>query len=694
MTLLRATTAVAAIAAFAASLGTPSLAAPASRCASRASSSSAAAAVTTATSAVNYGASSSSAAAAVTTTSAVNYGASSSSTAAAGSTTTSAVNHGGGSSSSTAAAGSTSTTTSAVNYGGSTTTTTSAINYGGGSTSTTTTSIVYGSGSSTSATSTATSTSSLEVDLDYATVVGYTLSGAGHGNPMRAFLGVPYAQPPVGPLRFAAPQAITSDLGVLNTTAFKPNCMQNTVVAATGGAYTQHYNVSEDCLYLNIWIPEGYSSTPLPVMVWVYGGNFNGGAPTNKLYYGANLVDEAVYLDEPVIVVTFSYRLGAFGFSATEEIVAANNSNAGIKDQQAAFQWVKQNIAKFGGDDTRVTAFGQSAGADSIAVHLVAGATGLFDAVILESGGVDFGAVGNWSTVYSGFTYPLAVKVNCTTDVYECLMAVDATVLLEAQLSLGPTIRPYIDHTYIFENTALTLAAGEFSSVPMLLGNNKNEGTIFVSNMTVTTYDVALYAYFTAMTSAEIIDVYSLYPATDYEDTVYGIADAGFFAIADVIGDLYIQCPTQAVADSYSAYSTSVDSSDNLPIIYKYQFTHFPTWLAEASYSYYGVYHQLEVPYVFAITNVTGTTQDELDTISTMVGYWTHFAATFNPNGWSGQVGPEWPKYQHNSSLAVGGGFELQIAGGNASTLEIISDVTRTEKCPIWNAYQKAISAV
>ncbi|KAJ1565537.1 hypothetical protein HK405_012131, partial [Cladochytrium tenue] len=179
---------------------------------------------------------------------------------------------------------------------------------------------------------------SLTVQLDYADLIGTKLTGSTYGTAMRAFLGIPYAQPPVGDLRFAAPKQIASHLGTVNTTAFGANCMQSTTPFSVLPDGEPDLVISEDCLFVNVWTPTAVSESPLPVMVWVYGGNYNSGGTSMSAYNGANLIDKAVDIDEPVIVVSMNYRTGAFGFLASPEIFEAGDSNAGMKDQQLAFQ--------------------------------------------------------------------------------------------------------------------------------------------------------------------------------------------------------------------------------------------------------------------------------------------------------------------------------------------------------------------
>ncbi|KAJ1544893.1 hypothetical protein HK405_008326, partial [Cladochytrium tenue] len=481
--------------------------------------------------------------------------------------------------------------------------------------------------------------------------------------PRRVF---PRRQPPVGDLRFAAPKKITGHRGTVNATTFGANCMQSRTPYLVVPDGEPDLVISEDCLFINVWTPTAVSENPLPVMVWVYGGNFKYGGTSMGRFNGANLVDKAVNIGEPVIVVSMNYR-------------------------------VRKHISAFGGDSSKITAFGESAGANSIGVHLVSNKTGaadlpLFDAAILESAGVDFGPVGNGSTVYATVYKPLAAAVNCSS--FDCMKSIDAEVLLEAQLSIDLTYRPYVDHSYIIEDTAVLLRTGQFDSVPILLGTNKNEGTVFSSNVSAAAFEGLIDSTFAGLPSSVINNILALYPLNSYANTPYGNSSAGYFALADVIGDFFLQCPVQMVADAYSTYSKALDPDDHAPIIYRYFFTYLPASIANSAYAYLGVYHSIEIPYVFADYSLLDATKVETDLVQTIVGAWTHFARTLStPNGWAGQEGPVWPKYVKNASLAVGGGLQLVINGGDAADLTVETDNARTVKCVLWDQIQVAVSS-
>ncbi|MBL8519881.1 MAG: carboxylesterase family protein, partial [Betaproteobacteria bacterium] len=201
-------------------------------------------------------------------------------------------------------------------------------------------------------------------------------------NGLDVFKGVPFAAPPVGPLRWRPPATVAAWQGARAADRFSPICMQR-------GAYPEHAPpepMSEDCLYLNLWVPAGAADRKLPVMVWIHGGGLVNGSASTPLYAGDALARRNV------IVVTFNYRLGALGFLAhpdlTRESAHGASGNYGLLDQLAALHWVQRNIAAFGGDPGNVTVFGQSSGAISISTLVVSPlARGLFRRAIGQSGG-------------------------------------------------------------------------------------------------------------------------------------------------------------------------------------------------------------------------------------------------------------------------------------------------------------------
>src|SRR5580658_1164062 len=209
------------------------------------------------------------------------------------------------------------------------------------------------------------------------------LTGSPTANPaVISFKGIPFAAPPVGDLRWKPPVPPAKWSGVLKAEHYSPACIQKMRDEGTTG--------SEDCLYLNVWMPASSTAAKLPVMVWFFGGGFSGGSASNPGFEAVGLANKGV------IVVTINYRLGLLGFLASPELDAESphhvSGNYGLLDQVESLKWVKRNIAAFGGDPSRVTIFGQSAGGGSVQFMAVAPpARGLFQRAISQSGTMDTG---------------------------------------------------------------------------------------------------------------------------------------------------------------------------------------------------------------------------------------------------------------------------------------------------------------
>lgn len=298
------------------------------------------------------------------------------------------------------------------------------------------------------------------------------------------YTGIPYAAPPVGPLRWMPPQPAAKFVGVFGATDFGPPCVQPNFAFG-----------SEDCLNLNIYVPNGQNQDqPYPVMVWIHGGGLVTGA--NQFYDPTPLV-----LSGNVIVVAINYRLGILGFFAHPAIDSEGhlNGNYGLMDQQFALKWVRRNIGAFGGDPKRVTIWGESAGGESVLSNVASPtAAGLFKGGIVESGGYahfqdyyespaltgTFVPLATGETVGTAFVpsgIAIAADVGCGSQTATCLRGVPAADFANNVPLPFATVFPFVDGTVLTQNLATAFSNGNFNRVPIVSGTNHDEGRFNVA---------------------------------------------------------------------------------------------------------------------------------------------------------------------------------------------------------------------
>ena len=416
------------------------------------------------------------------------------------------------------------------------------------------------------------------------------------GENVAAFFGVPFAEPPVGGLRWRAPQALTSKQERRDATEFAAACMQTMRIldwyrymAKTFGASPDYYEdleVSEDCLYLNIWTPTLDSDAKRPVMVWIHGGSNKSGWSYEDNYRGHILAPQGV------VVITVAYRQGAFGFLSHPELEGEDAvANFGLWDLVAALHWIQDNVEQFGGDPSRVTLFGESSGSENILALMFSGdAKNLFHRAALHS------------TAGYGLTMPtLQDEQRRGADLVAALGAkslqdlrkIDAAILLEAytELAADHYHSPAIDGRLITESTWESMQAGPWPDHAVLIGTNAGEST----DKTAT--------------------------AERYT------------------------CPSQSVAAKRTA------SGGNA---WMYFFSRVREDEAGAEI---GAYHGAEYPYVFGVHDDYMTTTDtDLELSAQMQKYWINFATTGNPNG-AGLA--EWPMFKRPDPLVQKFGDEV-----------------------------------
>jgi len=443
--------------------------------------------------------------------------------------------------------------------------------------------------------------------------------------PVHAFLGIPFAQPPMGPLRWQGPRPPQAWDGERDASRFGPDCTQAANPRLRGDG------MGEDCLYLNVWTPAGATGDTqarLPVMVWVHGGGFVGGSGSDVRTYGADMARQGV------VLVSFNYRPGLFGFLAHPALSAESaqgvSGNYGLLDQLAALGWVRDHIAAFGGDPSRVTVFGVSAGSASISLLLgCAHARGLFQQAILHSPGAG---------------RPLASLEDATragsalgSDIAE-LRRLDAASLFARTSELNPKVRglttprllrPIQDGWLIPKDERAALLAGHFNAMPMIVGSNTDEGTLLTRE-----WPLSKLADYTALMQNNFgpksPEAIRLYPAVNDSQARP--------AIAALFGDTQFNYGVRLLARAMSAR--------NQPV-WRYLFNRRRPEQTD------GPHHGDEVAHVFGTLQRTfgisaGNNQPNFDEADRslsrqMMGAWARFATTGNPNG-PGLA--DWPAYE------------------------------------------------
>lgn len=456
---------------------------------------------------------------------------------------------------------------------------------------------------------------------------------------VRTFLGIPYAAPPVGPLRWKPPQSSQEWRGLREATAFGSRCMQ---VNASPDLQFRDAGPSEDCLTLNVWTPARSTTLKLPVMVWIYGGGLSYGATSEPRQDGAHLATKGV------VVVSMNYRLSIFGFLALPSLAGESPQHAagnyGLLDQVAALQWVRKNIAAFGGDPNNVTIFGESAGSTSVSAQMASPlAKGLFKQAIGESGAAFPSArvpalrpLDEMAQKAAEFT----TMAFGTTDVM-ALRAISADVLTkQTEAAYEPRTRtpliPNVDGYFLTEETSQIYAKGRQARVPLLAGWNRDEPTGLLARNPQPATSESFIAQAQKAFGDRAEEFLRLYPSTTDVEAARSTID---FA-----------------SDGFQSFATwewlEAQAATGTAPVYRYFFER-PAPPDKYHPAGSGAFHSDEIEYVF------GTLDSRPDAhwlpedykLSELIGtYWTNFAKTGNPNG-AGM--PFWPKYEPRSTAQV-----------------------------------------
>ncbi|KAF8485466.1 carotenoid ester lipase precursor [Gautieria morchelliformis] len=493
------------------------------------------------------------------------------------------------------------------------------------------------------------------VTLDNATFFGTTLGL------VTRYLGIPYAEPPTGDRRFRLPVAKNYPSGTFLAVVFGPSCPQQAVrLPNPGGVPAKTINAiidsiyrtvlpdSEDCLTVNVVKPALIlAGSKLPVVVWIHGGSFELGSTST--YDGGAIVQRSILMGQPVIYVSMNYRLSLFGFLASKEVKAEGVGNLGLQDQRLALRWVQKYIDKFGGDPSKVTIWGQSAGSISVSLHMLTNGgntEGLFRAAFMQSGfPFPVGDITNGQPYYDA----IVSGTGCSSapDTLACLRAADYETLLrlmnESQnifsyQSLHLAWLPRTDGVFLKETPQKLVASGGVAKIPIIVGHCDDEGTLFsFSNLNITTED-QLWQYMKTVyavgaTDAEITRILQLYPAditqgSPYDTSILNALTPQFKRLASLQGDIFIQGPRRYFINNLQGQQDIW--------VYSYKRHKLLPFL--------GASHGSDIANIYGIGEIGG--------------YLINFATNLDPNGFCLFSWPTW-NLQTRSMLTFLGGFKL-----------------------------------
>lgn len=472
----------------------------------------------------------------------------------------------------------------------------------------------------------------------------------------RAFLGVPYAAPPTGDARWTPPVPHAAWDETLAAKEKGAPCAQLQLLDTVYDDRT-----IEDCLTLNVWTPERPGDEPLPVMVWIHGGAFVLGSGSDAPYDG-RVLSESTH----AVVVAINYRLGPLGFLALPELEAEDaaypsSGNYGFEDQRAALQWVKANIAAFGGDPSRVAVFGESAGGISTCLHMVSpGSEGLFASTMIQSGPCDT-LTTEADAHAQGLALVEAVGCDAEADVLACMRGKTTAEIIDAIpagtdfLSPGaPNWAPVLDGLVFPDQPAALFEEGQFADVPAIVGANANEASLFftLSELMVPDEESFL-ALAESLVPGHGQDVVAQYPADRL-----GSAQAAAIA---AVGDAGFVCPARRTARRIANAGGEA---------YLYHFTYGP----QSLFGELGAFHSAEIKFVLGVPSQLlpfTITAEEQPLVDAMMGYWYRHTASGDPNGEGAVL---WPRYELEADEHLV--LDLEVSTGSK---------LREELCDFWD---------
>lgn len=460
-------------------------------------------------------------------------------------------------------------------------------------------------------------------------------------NTVRTYLGIPYAAPPTGERRWLAPQPPAPWDGTRDGSTFSQRCAQPSSLLSPE-------STNEDCLYLNVHVPDDIGDKKLPVMVWLHGGAFLSGS-------AAEYDMTALAQKGRAVVVSLNYRVGAFGFFRQPELAAqGQSSNLGLQDQQAALRWVQSQIGRFGGDASRVTIFGESAGGVSVCLHLVSPQSkGLFHRAISQSGPCNL-LTDSTPASMENQSVALGTQLGCPEGPGQlaCMRQKTADELMRASVPNGNevngvTIRwtPVADGQTLTGDPARQIRQGQFHRVPVIWGSNHDEARLFVAGeyhqvnrWFVTRADVDAYITRIAGDDADLARKLT----NTYTFWRYGTLDKAFSAM---LTDYYFSCGAMRDAQALSRYVPT----------FHYEFTEPDTPAPVDPLMSLGAFHGAELAYLFQNNLIVTTPLPPLNSAQRklseqMIRFWGRFAATGQPNSF---LPPYWPLHREGRTSSL-----------------------------------------
>ncbi|PPQ64464.1 hypothetical protein CVT24_008474 [Panaeolus cyanescens] len=525
------------------------------------------------------------------------------------------------------------------------------------------------------------------IDLGYISFAGNTTSPTGVPNgPVTFFGAIPYAQPPLGDLRFRAPQALKEvgkSSSVVDARSWGPPCIQRPAVVGIG---------SEDCLTLNIWKPSTVKQGErLPVMVYIHGGGFYYGTPQ-----GFPMYDWVA--QQRIVAVSITYRLGLLGFLGGRQVKEDGDLNAGLLDQRAALNWIQRHISKFGGDPDNVTIVGESAGGASVTMQMFAyggSRPAPFRRVITQS--IGFGPTVNEEQVEQAFNDTLKITgCSGSADALKCLRKSSSGAIVSAINTVPNAARafaPIIDGPtgFLPDLPSQLIASGKFAPVDFMGGHCSNDGRTFAGGKPEqfnTDSDVRrlVFSRWPGVSNATIDKALELYPSPTLSGSPFVTQ---YDRAATMAGDIIFTCMDLHIAEHLSQARTKD--------VYLYRWNAPDTVLYNAN-PYLGAMHTSDIYFLFSGTNTFGNAgntftafnETEKTLSSEAIAYWTSFGASGNPSTYKRSASPVWPAYVTNSTSASKRLFIDK--GSDTTTSTSVQDISQQqiERCKFWMSKEVA----